>query len=417
MHSRPALALVLIVVALGSATGAGVSEPRLQPPDVAALEQAVTARPDDIDGRRRLARAYEAAGRAVEAAAEWRRITERAPGAAGGWYALGHAYNAIARAAVRSFDDRPEDAPWRQLLIADGLLANGHYTDAFALYRASVAHLPALVTIHDSIAQIYERTGHPAWAARERSRAAAAEAHCATRRTLCDFRAERFDAVFAASLTGTDPESRYWRARAATALALGAFRQLESLPDSPERRAVRATVARGEQRHQDAIVELAAALKLAPGNPALTFDLASAYYDARNFAQAIETLSTLRRARPDDLRLLKLTGYALLQLRRADEALPVLEQAAKTDPADIGLQMALVRAYVHTGQFAAAIPVLEAHLPHDEDGSLHVQLARAYAGINQREKAAPLLARSQELHRVSEERKAAASRRTITPPD
>ena len=78
--------------------------------------------------------------------------------------------------------------------------------------------------------------------------------------------------------------------------------------------------------------------------------------------------------------------------------------------------MALVRAYVHTGQFADAIPVLEAHLPHDEDGSLHVQLARAYTGTGQREKAAEFLKKSQDLQRASEERIAAAAKRKIEPP-
>jgi hypothetical protein len=45
-----------------------------------------------------------------------------------------------------------------------------------------------------------------------------------------------------------------------------------------------------------------------------------------------------------------------------------------------------------------------------------VQLARAYTGAGQREKAASLLARSQELHRASEERSAEAARRSISPP-
>ena len=407
----------LFVFTTGSALGAGVLQPHAQPADIAALERVVAARPTDVDSRRRLAQGYEAAGRLIEAVDEWRRVTELAPTLPSGWYALGHAYNSVARAAMRTFDAPQEHGVWRQLLIADGLLANGHLTDAFALFRASLAQLPSMVTIHDSIAQIYERTGHPAWAARERARAVVVPAECAKRRAVCEFRAGRYDTALHAALTENDAESRYWRARAATELALAAFRQLESLPDSAERRAVRATIARAEERHHDAVVELNAALKLAPGNPALLFDLASALYAARDFEQALAISSTLGRSRPDDVRVLKLTGFALLQLRRVDEALPILKQAAKSDSSDPAVLLALGRAYVHNGEFAAAIPLIEPQLADDPDGSLHVQLARAYAGTGQRDKATTLLARSQELHRRSEEQKAEAARRRITPPD
>ena len=51
-------------------------------------------------------------------------------------YALGLAYSAVSQEAIGSFEDRAEDAVWRQLLIADGLLATGHLTDAFAIYRS-----------------------------------------------------------------------------------------------------------------------------------------------------------------------------------------------------------------------------------------------------------------------------------------
>ena len=84
--------------------------------------------------------------------------------------------------------------------------------------------------------------------------------------------------------------------------------------------------------------------------------------------------------------------------------------------ADPGPRLALGRAYLHNGDFAAAIPLIEAQLADDQDGSLHVQLARAYTGLGQRDKAAALLARSQEMQRAAEERNRAAAQRTITPP-
>lgn len=348
--------------------------------------------------------------------ADLARKTELTPNVPAAWYALGHAYNAVGQEAIRSFEESAADAPWRQLLTADGLLATGHLTDAFATYRAVQPALPDMVSIHDSVARIYERSGHADWAARERSRGVLPAAACTKRKALCEFRAGRFHAALDAALGATDAESRYWRARAATELAVASFKHLDTLADSPERRAARGTIARAEDRHQDAIVELNAALALAPGNPVLTYELASAYYAARNYEQVVATLAPMLRVRPDDGRVLKLSGYALLQLRRLDEARPMLERAAAADPADPGPRLALGRLHVQSGDFAAAIPLIEPHLTEDQDGSLHLQLARAYAGIGEREKSAALLARSQELQRAAEERAAAATRRQIEPP-
>jgi predicted Zn-dependent protease len=148
----------------------------------------------------------------------------------------------------------------------------------------------------------------------------------------------------------------------------------------------------------------------------LTFELATACYAARNYEQALATITPGLRARPDDPRLVKLAGYSLLQLRRPGEALLLLQRAATLDPSDPGPQLALGRAHLQRGDYAAAIPLIEPHLGSDSDGSLHVQLARAYTGTGQREKAAALLTRSQELHRAGEERSAAAARRRIEPP-
>jgi len=387
-----------------------------QSSDLGDLERAAAARPSDVQAHRRLAAAYETAGRRLDAVAAWARVTRLAPQAPGGWYALGLAYSAVAQEAIRSFDGRAEDAPWRQLLIADGLLATGHLTDAFAIYRAVETHLPAMVTIHESIAIIYERSAHEDWAVRERKRSVLPASACATRKALCEFRAGRYQASLDASLTGADAESRYWRARAARELARASYAHLDLLADSPERRALRATIARAEDRHQDAVTELEAALKLAPRNPTLTFELAAASHAARDFDRALATLAPLLQSRPDDVRVLRLAGSSLLQLRRPDEALPLLQRAAAADPADPGTQLALGRAHFQRGYFAAAIPLLEAHLAGDEDGSLHVQLARAYAATGGRDKASALLARSQELHRISEARAETAARRTIEPP-
>jgi predicted Zn-dependent protease len=383
---------------------------------IAPLKRAVGARPADVESRRLLARAFVESGRVVDAVAQLRTVTDLAPGVPAGWYGLGHAYNAVTQDAVSSFDAEPEDSPWRQLLVADALLADGRLTDAFALQRAALGRLPSMASIHDSIARIYELSGHADWAAIERAKGTLPPAVCAKRKALCEFRAGRYRGALAAALAGTDLESRYWRARAATELALAAFKQLDRLPDSRERREVRATLALSQRRYTDAIAELTAARSFAPQDPGLLDDLGTAYYSAREFDKAVETLRPLLTANPDDARLMTLVGDSLLQLQRVDEALPLLQRAADRERTDPMPRLALGRAYLQKGEFAAAVPLIESQLAQDHDGSLHVQLARAYSGLGQRDKAEALLKQSQTIQQAMQERGAAAGQRAIEPP-
>jgi predicted Zn-dependent protease len=383
---------------------------------IAPLERVVAARPSDVESRRMLAQAYSATGRTADAIAQLHSITSLAPASAAAWHALGHAYNALTQEAMSTFEGRPEDEPWRELLVADALLADGRLTDAFAVYRSTLERLPSMLSIHDSVARIYEQSGHADWSKVEKRRGALTPAACAARKPLCLFRAGQYRAALAEALDGLDPESRYWRARAATELALDAFKRLDALPDSRERREVRATLARSQRRYLDAIAELRHALKFAPGDPGLLDDLATSYYLARDYERALATLAPLLEANQDDVRLLTVYGDSLLQLQRVGEALPVLRRAIERDPSYAMARITLGRAYAQQGDHAAAIPLIEAQLAQDHDGSLHVLLARSYVSVGQKEKAAALMQRSQEIQRASQERSAAVGQRTITPP-
>ena len=233
---------------------------------------------------------------------------------------------------------------------------------------------------------------------------------------MCEFRAGRYRRGARRGAGRNDAESRYWRARAATELALAAFKQLDALPDSRERREVRATLARAERRYTDAIAELKAALKFAPGDPALLDDLGTGPTAARDYEQAVATLLPLLKANPDDPRLLTVCGDSLLQLQRLDEALPMLQRAVERDPSDPLPRLALGRAHLQKGDFAAAIPLIEAQLAGDQDGSLHVQLARAYTRSRTAGQGGDAARTVAGDPAAAEERSAAAAQRTITPP-
>ena len=381
------------------------------------LKRAVAGRPSDVESRRLLAQAYADTGRPTEAVVELRAVTEIAPKVPAGWYALGHAYNAVTQEAMSTFESQPEDSPWRQLLVADALLADGRLTDSFALQRAALERLPAMVSIHDSIAKIYELSQHPDWAAAERAKGTPPPAACVKRKALCEFRAGRFRAALTAALAATDLESHYWTARAATELALAAFKQLEDLPDSRERREVRATLALAQRRYNDAIAELTVALKFAPDDPGLLDDLGTAYYSSREFEKAVDTFTPLLKAnpgRPEAADPGRRFAAAAATSRTKRSRCSAAQSSA------IGRihmpRLALGRAYLQKGDFAAAVPLLEEQLPRDSDGSLHVQLARAYSGLGQKDKAEALLAKSQELQQAAQERGAAAGQRAIEAP-
>jgi len=385
-----------------------------QGPDIAALERAVAAKPGDVQSRRALADAYLVAGRGMDAVTQLRTATTLAPRVPGIWYGLGQAYNTVKQDALATFTS-PSEAPWRALLSADALLENGHLTDAFALYRAALDALPEMVTAHESIARIYNRTGHSDWAALERARIHIGTDACGTRQALCEFRAGRYRLSLDAAMKQSDAEARYWRARAANELALAAFKQLETLPDSPERRGGRAAVAQAQERYTDAVSELKAAVQLAPRQPELQYQLASAYYLARDYETTITTLSPLLESYPNDARLLTLHAESLLQLQRGDQAVSLLERLVERSPTPRA-KLALGRAYFQSGNYAAAVRSLEGQLDGDTDGSLHIQVARAYRALGQRDKAAPLLTRSEQLRKADEERKASQLTRVITAP-
>ena len=110
----------------------------------------------------------------------------------------------MAQDALATFADETTSGKWQELLLADALFADGRFTDAFAAYRQALAALPAMVSIHDSVARIYEQTGHADWAAVERTRGRLTVAQCVKRKALCEFRAGRYRAALAAARSGVD---------------------------------------------------------------------------------------------------------------------------------------------------------------------------------------------------------------------
>ena len=107
----------------------------------------------------------------------------------------------------------------------------------------------------------------------------------------------------------------------------------------------------------------------------------------------------------------------MLDLQRAEEAIPFLKRAVERDPKLLAAHKSLARADLAVGKAVEAIPHLKAALATDEDGSLHYQLARAYQASGQPDLAKQALAAYEKIQRSAAAGREAAKREVeITPP-
>ncbi len=394
---------------------------------VAPLRRFVTAQPAHVESRQMLATALLASGHPREALTHYQRLTRLTPKDAKTWAGLVQCYDALAQEAIdhlRESKDANADA-YQQLMLADVLASDEKPEQAFGFYRAAAQAMPRLATIHESIAQIYEKTGHADWAAAERAKPEAAAPACkaatppAARANAaeCEFRQKRYANVLTVVASHTDAGSQYWRARAYAELGVAALAHLSDLPASRELHELKAELFRNEGRHLQSIDELKAALTLAPDDPRLQKELAKSYLLSRDPDHARPLLQALIAKQPVDPEVPLLYGEILLEAQQAEEALPYLKAAAANDPQSTNAHAALGRALAQLGQNAEAIPHLKAALPQDEDGSLRYQLARAYQATGQPDLAKPLLAEYQAMQQATQARtQSPAADAKITPP-
>ena len=232
---------------------------------VPPLKRAVAAEPANIEYRRLLARAYAESDRPLEAADELRTITGshrncRRPGM--------RCFMPTTTLRRRRLAASPPIRPaqpgttcWSPTRCSPTAVSMTPF-----VYRETLEALPSMVSIRDSIARIYEQTGIGLGGNRAGERPPDRGAVRQAAGVVCvscgplPGRSDRGGA-------GKDPESRYWRARAAAELTKEALDRLDRLPDSRERREVRAAVATADRRYPDAVSELKAALQFAPKDP------------------------------------------------------------------------------------------------------------------------------------------------------
>ena len=388
------------------------------PTAVEALKMVLGLQPDHRGALEMLAGALLSLDRAAEAADQYRKLADLDPESSPAWFGLGRSYESL---SVRTFDKLQKTAPesvYWLALVGEARLREQQFSSAFYLYRQALVKMPTMRSLHAAIAEIYRKTGHPDWAnVEEEKERQLPQPDCRTQTFECEFRAGKYSALVVSAQGGNTPESHYWRSRAYNELALQAFTRLGQLPPSREHHELKAHIYSGQKRYAEAADEWKEARKFSPGDPQIQKQLAISLKFSQDYAGALPLFQDLLRRRPESAELGYLVGDTLLDLQRAEEAIPLLKRAVDRDPKLLAAHKSLARADLAAGNAAEAIPHLKVALATDEDGSLHYQLARAYQTNGQPGLAEQVLADYQKLQRsAAAAREVSKQEVEITPP-
>jgi tetratricopeptide (TPR) repeat protein len=388
----------------------GVTRLKLGQPDRAVLPlgRAVEKEPENTLARIELADTHLQLGHFRDAASHFDKAAGLDPKSPKAWLGVGRSYTGIARQTFEELERLAPDSGYWAALVARAKASQQQYRTAFQLYRQAAERTPTLRGVHSALAEIYRRTDHPEWAGEEdRREQLLPSLNCPAEQLACEFAAGAYRGLVDRLAGATTAEELYWRSLAASELAREAFARLDAMPPSAEIHGLRAEAFRIRGLHQLAIQELQSALKLSPEDRELRHRLAEAYWLNGDFERALPLFQSLHREMADSAAIAYQLGDTLLQLQKPDEAIPLLTNALERRANYPEAQVALARALVRVGRWQEAIPHLEATRERDEDGGLHVLLARAYAATGQNDRSGEMMQRAEEL------RAAAAAHRQV----
>ncbi len=388
--------------------GAALLELKQPVKAIAPLTKFVSLETDNVDARGMLANALLSAGRAKEAAVHFRKLTALTPQDPKAWYGLGRSYEALAQNAFQQLDKTAQGSAEWLALIADSRVEQRQYRSAFYFYKEALAKRPDLPGLHSALAKVYRATNHPEWAAAEEQKTGKPD--CTKDKAACEFAAGKF-------LEAAAGPSLYWQVRAYNELALQAFERLGAVPESIEMHALKAELLTNHGNKLEAVEEWRAAQRLAPGDPRVERQLATAMYLAGDYKAALPVLRKLAREGPRSAELHFFMGDSLLHLEQPQEAISELQTAVRLDPKMLPAQASLGLALIRDDRPRDAIPHLTAALSIDDDGSLHYQLARAYQASGAAELAKAAMQKYQEIQQRTETLKRDVEEKAqITPP-
>ena len=385
---------------------------------VKAFKTVLSLQPENREASQMLAEALSSLGRIEEAANQYQRLAEVYPESPQVWYGLGRTYESLSGRAFERLQETTPQSSYSLALLGETRLREQQFSSAFFLYRRALEEKPPLRGLHMALAEIYRQTGHSEWAEiEEKKESQDPPPECISQTLECDFLAGRYNELMVAAQGMNTPDSFYWRSRAYNELALQAFTQLGQLPPSAELHELKAHIYNSQKRYAEAASEWREALKLSPADVEFQKQLAISLKLGEDYSAALPLFQALLRQQSSSAELNYLTGDTLLDLQRAEEAIPFLKRAVVHDAKSLAAHKSLARAELAAGKAMAAIPHLKLALPSDEDGSLHFQLAQAYRASGQPELAKKTLAEYQAIqHSAATAREAAKRETEVTAP-
>jgi tetratricopeptide (TPR) repeat protein len=180
--------------------------------------------------------------------------------------------------------------------------------------------------------------------------------------------------------------------------ASAAFAKLEKLPPSAELHELLAEVRALESRHEDAVKELAEAVRLSPRDERLQRLYARSLWRAGQYHEARKLYGALAVRWSDDPEFNYEYGDTLVRVEGVEAGLALLEKAVKTAPELIAARGALGKALLQVGRAKESIPHLDAAA--QQDPTVLLPLSRAYKATGRPQEAARIEAEYKQ--RVSE---------------
>lgn len=362
----------------------GLSFEKLHQPSlaIAPLRSAVSSGGKNKLFQLEYADALLATNRFTEAKEHFNALAAIAPEEPKAWQGLGLSYAGLSQACFQALQRVAPESPYVLVLLGDSDLKQMNYRSAYALFKVALARDRAIAGAYSGLAEVYRRTGHPDWAAIEDQKGQKAkQPDCARSPAACAYRAGRY--AEATRTPGSGAEALYWKTRAYETLALDALNHLTRMPPTPQIHELMAEAYTIRGQTHEAAQELREALQLDPGDARIEALYATALWRDHDYRVAQTLLEKLVANDPNSAELYFELGDALLQQDEMDKAAAILRKAVQLNPRLLPAQASLGRAYMANGQPSEAIPHLRAAAPIDADGSLHLQLARAYAQTGQ----------------------------------
>jgi tetratricopeptide (TPR) repeat protein len=158
---------------------------------------------------------------------------------------------------------------------------------------------------------------------------------------------------------------------------------LKVQPNSMETHANLGVLLAGKKQFGEAIREYEIALKLAPDNQAMKLNLALAYYKQGQWKAAADLLEQLHRSQPPDVRVAVLLADCDVHLNDGTQAIDVLSPVEAAAPDNLDVEQAMGTALLMTGKLQEALQRLHKVADGKHSAPAYLQAGKTALQLNQ----------------------------------